>query len=249
MAVGFLMRCPSHRCYHAKTSTPKAINIHEMIAAIRQDPTLQAVTKAMDKGDWFKFSNEPCIDTDIYNVMEKVKHELTLITAHGIILKGTRIVMPTTLQQRVIVLAQEASKRKSMVSLHEQHGRKKTSSCGACQIATPWTTKKTLQMSPLPASNWREVSVDFKQLSSCKYLLVITDDYSCYPVVEPIRSTSASTVILQLNKTFSTFGIPEIVRSDNGPPFNGRKFREFAQTLGFKYRKVTPVMDKSEWSS
>ena len=115
MAVGFLMRCPSRRCYHAKTSTPKAINIHEMIAATRQDPTLQAVTKAMDKGDWFNFSNEPCIDTDIYNVMEKVKHELTLSTTHGIILKGTRIVMPTTLQQRVIALAQEASKRKSMV--------------------------------------------------------------------------------------------------------------------------------------
>ena len=40
--------------YLAKTSTPKAINIHEIIAATRQDPTLQAVTKAMDKGDCFK---------------------------------------------------------------------------------------------------------------------------------------------------------------------------------------------------
>ena len=39
--------------------------------------------------------------------MEKVKHELTLSTTHGITLKGTRIVMPTTLQQRVIDLAHE----------------------------------------------------------------------------------------------------------------------------------------------
>ena len=78
-------------------------------------------------------------------------------------------------------------------------------------------------MSPLPASLWREVSVDFKQLSSCDYLLVITDDYSRYPVVELVGSTSAAAVIPQLDKTFSTFGIPKIVRSDNGPPFNGRK--------------------------
>ena len=63
--------------YLTKTSTPKAINIHEIIAATRQDPALQAVTKAMDKGDWFKFSKEPCIDTGIYKAMEKVKHELT----------------------------------------------------------------------------------------------------------------------------------------------------------------------------
>ena len=92
--------------YLAKTSTPKAINIHEIIAATRQDPTL-AVTKATDKGDWFKFPKEPCIDTDIYKAVEKVKHDLTLSTTHGIILKGTRIVMPTTLQQKVIDLAHE----------------------------------------------------------------------------------------------------------------------------------------------
>ena len=39
--------------------------------------------------------------------MEKVKHELTLSTTHSIILKGARIFMPSTLQQRVITLAQE----------------------------------------------------------------------------------------------------------------------------------------------
>ena len=122
---------------------------------------------------------------------------------------------------------------------------KKTSSCGACQIATPRTTREPLQMSPLHASLWRQVSVDFKQLSSCEYLLVISDDYSRYPVVEPVRSTSASTVIPQLDKTFSTFGIPEIVRSDSCPPFNGRKFREFAQTFVFSHGKVTPLWPRA----
>ena len=76
--------------------------------------------------------------------------------------------------------------------------------------------------------------------------MVITDDYSRYPVGEPVRSTLALAVVPQLNKTFSTFGIPEIVRSDNGPPFNGRKFREFAQTLGFKHRKVTPFWPRAK---
>ena len=205
--------------YLAKTSNPKAINIYEIIAATRQDPTLQAVTKAMDKGDWFIFSKEPCIDTDIYKAMKKVKHELTQSTTHGIISKGTRIVIPTTLQQRVIDLAHEGHqgivKTKKLlrekVWFHRMNNivEKKTTSCGACQIPTPRTTGEPLQMSPLPASPWREVSVDFKRLSSCEYLLVITDDYSRYPVVERIRSTFASTVIPQLDKIFSTFGIPE----------------------------------------
>ncbi|XP_044175498.1 uncharacterized protein K02A2.6-like [Acropora millepora] len=148
--------------YLAKTSTPKAIDIHEIIAATKQDPTLQAVTKAMDKGDWFKFSKEPCIDTDLYKAMEKVRHELTLSTTHGIILKGTRIVMPTTLQQRVIDLAhvghQGIVKTKKLLREKVWFPRmnnmveKKTTSCGACQIATPRRTRKPLKMSPLPAS-------------------------------------------------------------------------------------------------
>ena len=171
------------------------------------------------------------------------------------ILKGTRIVMPTSLQQRVIDLAHEGHqgivKTKKLlrekVWFHRMNNmvERKTTSYGACQIATPRTTREPLQMSPLPASPWREVSVDFKQLSSCEYLVVITVDYSRYPVVELVRSTSASTVIPQLDKTFSTFGIPEIVRSDNGPPFNGREFREFAQTLGFKHRKVIPLWPRA----
>ena len=133
-----------------KTPTPKAINIHKIITATRQDPTLQAVTKAMDKKDCFKFSKEPCIDTDIYKAMEKVKHELTLSTTHGIILKGTRIVMATTLQQRVINLAHEGHRGivktkkllREKVWFHRMNNmvKKKTTSCGACQIATPRTT-------------------------------------------------------------------------------------------------------------
>ena len=132
-----------------------------------------------------------------------------------------------------------------MVSPHEQHGRKENLILRCMPNCNTRTTREPLQMSPLPASPWRELSVDFKHLSSCEYLLVITDDYSRYPVVEIVLSTSASTVIPQLDKTFSTFGIPEIVRSDNGPPFNGREFREFAQTLGFKHRKVTPLWPRA----
>ena len=35
-----------------------------------------------------------------------------------------------------------------------------------------------------------------------------------------------------------TFGV---VKSDNGPPFNGEEFAKFASVLGFRHRKVTPL--------
>ncbi|XP_070550160.1 uncharacterized protein [Ptychodera flava] len=76
-------------------------------------------------------------------------------------------------------------------------------------------------MSELPTGPWEEVSIDFSDLPNGKYLLVMTDDYSRYPVVEIIHSTSAAAVMSKVDSIFTLFGIPRIVHSDNGPPFSG----------------------------
>ena len=91
-------------------------------------------------------------------------------------------------------------------------------------------------MSNLPSGPWREVSIDFcGPYPTGEYLLVIIDDFSRFPIVELIRSTAASSTIPHLDKIFGIFGIPETVRTDNGPPFNGHEFTEFAINLGFKH--------------
>ena len=73
-----------------------------------------------------------------------------------------------------------------------------------------------------------------------QYLLLITDDFSRYPVVDIVKSTSAATVIPKLDEVFSEIGVPDVVKSDNGPPFNSKEFASFADDLGFKHRKMTP---------
>ena len=95
-------------------------------------------------------------------------------------------------------------------------------------------------MSPLPKAPWSEVSMYFAELPKSEYFLIIKDDYSRYPVVETVKSTSANTVIPIVDKVFSEFGIPDVVKTDNGPPFNSSAFQSFAQTVGFQHRKVTP---------
>ena len=40
---------------------------------------------------------------------------------------------------------------------------------------------------------------------------------------------------------FAAHGIPEQVKSDNGPPFQGAVFREYSMEKGFKHRRVTPL--------
>ncbi|KAK3721864.1 hypothetical protein QZH41_011500, partial [Actinostola sp. cb2023] len=49
----------------------------------------------------------------------------------------------------------------------------------------------------------------------------------------------------QLDAIFSRQGIPDVLKSDNGPPFNGHEFSNFAEYLGFHHRKITPVWPKA----
>ena len=71
------------------------------------------------------------------------------------------------------------------------------------------------------------------------YLLVVTDDFSRYPEVEILRSTSAKAVIPHLDSIFARQGIPNVVRTDNGPPFNSEDFQKFATHFGFTHRRIT----------
>jgi type IV secretory pathway VirB4 component len=71
--------------------------------------------------------------------------------------------------------------------------------------------------------------------------LVVIDDYSKYPLIEFQSSTSTTVTVSNLEKIFAMFGIPETVKSDNGPPFNGKEFHEYAKQAGFHHKKITPL--------
>ena len=82
-------------------------------------------------------------------------------------------------------------------------------------------------MSKLPLGPWLDLSVDFcGPLPTGEYLLVITDEYSQYSIVEVIQGMSAETVIPYAEKAFAMFGYPKVVKSNNGPPFQGKTWKQ-----------------------
>ena len=50
-----------------------------------------------------------------------------------------------------------------------------------------------------------------------------------YPIVKVVSSTGFKQTKEKLKKIFAYLGIPRRVTSDNGPPFNSEKFKDFAK--------------------
>jgi len=71
------------------------------------------------------------------------------------------------------------------------------------------------------------------------------DEYSKFPVVFEVPTTAADHVLPKLEDLFSFIGIPMELKSDNGPPFNGQKFTDFADDFGFIHRKIIPEAPNS----
>ncbi|XP_060580376.1 uncharacterized protein K02A2.6-like [Ruditapes philippinarum] len=117
----------------------------------------------------------------------------------------------------------------------------KIKNCLACQANTYEKKYSPLNMSELPVGPWQDLNADFcGPLPSGEYSLVITDEYSRYPIVEIVPSVSSNKVIPVIDKVLSEMGVPRTIKTDNGSQFNSDAFRKFVRYCGFNHRKITP---------
>jgi transposase InsO family protein len=236
-----------------RAAIPKAMTLDELQSGTQSDPTLQAVIVAIKSGSWI-LAPDTTVSLPAFETYSKLKDELSVSDEFNLVLRQRRLVVPDSLRKRAVQLAHEGhqglTKTKALIREKvwfpgiDKMVEEEIRLCLPCQVATPANSREPLKMSALPKAAWREVSVDFASVGS-EYLLVITDDYSRFPVIHVISSLSAKVVIPKLDRTFSEFGIPDVVKSDNGPPFSSHEFKQFAIELGFRHRKITPLWPRA----
>lgn len=231
--------------FAAEHATPGAMTLPEIKAATAADKSLQQVMQYIQTGKWYDVQ-------DTLQSFYRVRDELSKTDDNSLVLRGTRIVMPETLQTRALNLAHEGHQGvvKTKALLREKvwfpgidaKVANLVANCIPCQATTPERKAEPLQMSALPDRPWADVCMDFcGPYPSGDYLMVLIDEYTRFPIVELIRSTAASTVIPHLDRIFGIFGIPDRLKTDNGPPFQGHEFAAFAAEIGFKHRRITPL--------
>jgi hypothetical protein len=93
-----------------------------------------------------------------------------------------------------------------------------------CIVTRPWQMISTDLCGPFPRSPRQN-----------KYLLVITDYFTKFSLLYPLREATSKAVVTRIEEVFLLFGVPQYVRCDNGVQFSCALFQnlmhEYESTL------------------
>ena len=239
-----------------RESTPKAISERQVREETNSDRTLQVVIELIRTSRWHELPNykQSDINYEALQSFRAVKDELSVSFSDcgAAVMRGKRLVIPYSLQNRTLELAHEGhqgiTKTKALLRskvwfpMMDNMVENIVSKCIPCQANSNRKSSEPLQMSELPKGAWLKLSIDFcGPIPTGEYLLVVVDEFSRYPVVHVTRSTSADTIMPLLDQTFASFGYPETIKSDNGPPFQSAEWKKFLTDRGIKHRRITPL--------
>ena len=213
-------------------NSPNFVKLEQLGKAAQLDATYQQLILAIQAG-----SHSPPKGCGIN---KKIYGELSVYD--NIILRGERIVPPdapeyiggTNVRTKLLDIAHEGhpgenAMKRFMRSRLWYPGMDKeisevTQGCLACQASTVTKHRDPLTPTTAPSELWRDLSADHwgPTADGC-FLLVVIDNLSRYPEVEVVRGTGGEENIEAFDNIFTRHGYCKTLKTDNGPPFNGKE--------------------------
>ena len=235
-------------------AVPITMTLTEIQEETDKDPTLSMLRTLIHNNSWHTVDNvnNPSVIKDELKLFYKLKDELTVADNAPLILRGSRLVLPQSLRKKAIELAHEGHqgivktkrllREKIWFPNIDKTVEEMVQRCIPCQATGRESSPQPLQMVKLPPSPWHTVNIDFcGPFPSQDYFLVVIDAHSRFPEVDIVSSTSAAAALPKLERIFATHGIPEVIKTDNSPPFPGKDFYQFIKDLGSRHKPSTPL--------
>ncbi|XP_058827211.1 uncharacterized protein K02A2.6-like [Topomyia yanbarensis] len=113
--------------------------------------------------------------------------------------------------------------------------------CKNCTLVSTPHPPEPLCRTELPEKAWADLAIDFVgPLPTGHNLLVIVDYFSRFTEVIIMRQITANMTVKALHETFCRFGMPESIKTDNGPQFISSELHNFCKEFNIEHRKTTP---------
>ena len=176
-----------------------------------------------------------------------------LTVQDGLLLKNSRIVIPSCMRLEIldkihaghqgIVKCRERAKSSVWWPSLSKQLEDIVRTCTIC-VQELSNHAEPLITTPLPDRPWQKVTADLCEYRGNKYLVVV-DYFSRYVEVEKLGKTRSTDVINKMKTMFARHGIPECVRSDNGPQFSAPDFTQFSKDYAFTHTTSSPLYPQS----
>ena len=222
----------------AKNAVPKALTINEVRRKSSEDQEVRDIVQKIKAGK--------SISKEKFRQMES---EFSVVD--GVVLRGTRILMPKSMRKETINLAHEGHQGivRTKQRLREKvwwpgmdaEAEQFLKACNQCQLLTNTCKLEPITPTILPDGPWQDLAIDLMgPFPSGENLLVVIDYYSRYQEVAIMKKTTSERIVTQLEAMFARHGIPRTIRSDNGPQFVSDEFKDYLRNNGIKHIRTTP---------
>ena len=165
----------------------------------------------------------------------------------GCVLWGSRVVIPTKLRSDLLTELHSghtgSTRMKELARSYlwwpdlDKQLEEVCSSCATCLEVRSAPPKAELHPWEWPTALWHRIHVDYAGPIEGKYLIIV-DAHSKWAEVFQTSGTTSEITINGLRNTFSRFGIPVSLVTDNGPAFTSEEFANFSKFCGFKHHKT-----------
>ena len=213
-----------------------------------QDKALQALAEVVKVG-WPADKRDIALDVRAYH---NVRDELTV--ENGIIFRGQRCVVPSSQRREVVEKLHTAHigidaclrRARECVYWPGLNGQIKdhVQACQTCQMYAQKQPRETLLSTEVPTRPWSVVAADLFSFAGREYM-VLVDYYSNFIEVDVLPDTLSTTIIYLLKRQFARHGIPDRLRTYNGPQFSSAAFQKFVYDWHFQHSTSSPHYPQS----
>jgi hypothetical protein len=166
------------------------------------------------------------------------------------ITRGNRIVIPSQLRSRILKELHQGHfgivKMKSLAREHvwwpglDAEIESTTKKCAICLSNSRNPPKADVHYWEYPKEPWERVHADYMGPIKGVYYLIVVCAYTKWVEVFPVKSTTSKVTISKLSETFSRFGYPKFLVTDNGTQFKSYQFKSYTQACGIIQKFSAP---------
>ena len=177
-----------------------------------------------------------------------------LVVQNGLIFKGERLVIPTSAKQNIMErihdshVGVQGCLRRAREVVYWPRMNKEIEEyimkCSTCREHESQQAKEPLISHEVPDLPWSKIATDLFEVDGKDYL-VTTDYYSNYFEVDRLSDKKSKEVITKIKQHLARHGLPNVLISDNGPPFNSAEFARFAEQYEFEHLTSSPGYPQS----